>query len=99
MKSINIKQSLRVLNLKEGAKPDDVKSAFRRLALIHHPDKGGCRKEFVRIRAAYDCLCKHGTKISKQMPIRGQVVWYYTGTVTVTVSNTGTGPDSTTAGY
>jgi hypothetical protein len=31
-----------------------VKSAFRRLALKHHPDHGGEATEFMRVKSAYD---------------------------------------------
>ena len=35
---------------------DDVRSAFRKLARTHHPDKGGDAALFARIRLAYDVL-------------------------------------------
>lgn len=34
----------------------DVTSAFRRLAMIHHPDMGGKAADFIRIKLAYDRL-------------------------------------------
>jgi len=34
----------------------DVTSAFRRLAMIHHPDMGGNASAFIRIKLAYDRL-------------------------------------------
>jgi hypothetical protein len=34
----------------------DVTSAFRRLALKHHPDMGGNSSDFIRIKLAYDRL-------------------------------------------
>lgn len=34
----------------------DATSAFRRLAMIHHPDVGGTSADFIRIRNAYDRL-------------------------------------------
>jgi hypothetical protein len=34
----------------------DVTRAYRRLAAIHHPDKGGDPAEFVRIRKAYEAI-------------------------------------------
>ena len=36
-----------------------VNEAFRVLALVHHPDKGGCRERFNRIPAARDVLNEH----------------------------------------
>ncbi len=35
------------------ASPDDVKAAWRRLAAIHHPDKGGDAAVFSRLRGLY----------------------------------------------
>jgi hypothetical protein len=32
---------------------DDVKAAYRKLALLHHPDKGGTAEDFTRIETAY----------------------------------------------
>jgi hypothetical protein len=34
----------------------EVTSAFRRLALVHHPDMGGNASDFIRIKLAYDRL-------------------------------------------
>lgn len=34
----------------------EIKQAFRRLAAIHHPDKGGEAAQFLRIREAYENL-------------------------------------------
>lgn len=36
--------------------PAEVTTAFRRLALIHHPDMGGQASDFIRIKLAYDRL-------------------------------------------
>lgn len=41
------------LGLPETATPDEVKAKWRRLAAIHHPDKGGDAAEFSRLRALY----------------------------------------------
>ncbi len=45
-----------ILGLKIGATIEDIKNAFRRLALINHPDKGGNSNIFMKIRAAYVIL-------------------------------------------
>ena len=45
-----------VLGLSPDASEGDVKSAYRRLALQHHPDKGGSQADFVRIADAYTVL-------------------------------------------
>mmetsp|Transcript_120655 Transcript_120655/g.341155 ORF Transcript_120655/g.341155 Transcript_120655/m.341155 type:complete len:456 (+) Transcript_120655:43-1410(+) len=36
----------------------EIKSAYRRKALLLHPDKGGCPEEFGAMKAAYDVLSK-----------------------------------------
>eukprot|EP00931_Biecheleriopsis_adriatica_P080910 TRINITY_DN54257_c0_g1_i1.p1 TRINITY_DN54257_c0_g1~~TRINITY_DN54257_c0_g1_i1.p1 ORF type:complete len:284 (+),score=71.83 TRINITY_DN54257_c0_g1_i1:50-853(+) len=51
---------LQVLGLKPGCKADEVTRAFRRLARQNHPDKGGSKEAFQRIRAAYEELSKDG---------------------------------------
>ena len=42
------------LGLKRGASPDEIKKAYRSLAMKHHPDRGGDEKKFKEISAAYD---------------------------------------------
>lgn len=49
----------KVLGLEENASLADVKKAYRKLAMKHHPDKGGNHNEFIKIQAAYDHLV-HG---------------------------------------
>lgn len=47
-----------ILGIPRGSSKDDIKKAFRRLALIHHPDKGGEAKKFIQINNAYTELMK-----------------------------------------
>jgi len=44
------------LGVGEGAGPDEIKKAYRRLANQHHPDKGGDQARFKDISVAYDVL-------------------------------------------
>lgn len=44
------------LGVARNATPDDIKKAYRRLAGIHHPDKGGNTAEFQKIQQAYETL-------------------------------------------
>ena len=46
----------KVLGLKRSASDEDIKTKYRELILIHHPDKGGDHEEFIRIQEAYDFL-------------------------------------------
>ena len=45
-----------ILEVKPEASQDEIKKAFRRLALIHHPDKGGDENKFKEINEAYAIL-------------------------------------------
>lgn len=35
---------------------DEVRAAYKRLAMKHHPDRGGSIDEFRRIKSAFDAL-------------------------------------------
>lgn len=45
-----------ILGVGEGATPDEIKKAYRKLANQHHPDKGGDQAKFKDISVAYDTL-------------------------------------------
>lgn len=45
-----------VLGVPKTATQDDVKKAYRKLASLHHPDKGGDTARFQQIQGAYDIL-------------------------------------------
>lgn len=44
------------LGVSNTASQDDIKIAFKKLALEHHPDRGGDEKKFAQISEAYDTL-------------------------------------------
>jgi len=44
------------LGVSKNASDSDIKTAFRKLAAKHHPDKGGDHKKFVEIKEAYETL-------------------------------------------
>lgn len=44
------------LGVAKNATPDDIKKAYRRMAGIHHPDKGGDTATFQKIQQAYETL-------------------------------------------
>jgi hypothetical protein len=45
-----------ILGIRKGASADEIKKAYRRLARMHHPDKGGNEEMFKKIQGAYDSL-------------------------------------------
>lgn len=45
-----------ILGVKRGANDDEIKKAYRKLAMKHHPDRGGDEKKFKEISTAYDVL-------------------------------------------
>jgi molecular chaperone DnaJ len=45
-----------ILGVAENASQDEIKKVYRKLALEHHPDKGGSEEKFKKISQAYDTL-------------------------------------------
>ena len=51
-----------VLGLKKGASEDEIKKAFRKMAMKYHPDKNhdpDAEKKFIEIRNAYEYIINH----------------------------------------
>ena len=45
-----------VLGVPKTASDQEIKKAYRKLALKHHPDKGGDPEKFKALSEAYECL-------------------------------------------
>lgn len=43
-----------VLGVPPGASPAELRAAYRRLALVHHPDHGGSTERMARVSSAYE---------------------------------------------
>lgn len=48
-------EALRILSISQ---PSEAREAYRRLCLVHHPDKGGDPEKFRQITAAHEALGK-----------------------------------------
>ena len=49
-------RSHEILQIEPPVSESDIKKAYRKLCLVHHPDKGGCNDEFIKINEAYNEL-------------------------------------------
>ncbi len=49
-------QALSILELTENCSWGEIRSAWRRLAAVHHPDRGGEAERFRQVREAYELL-------------------------------------------
>ena len=51
-----MKDYYKILEIERNATDEDIKKSFRKLSLIHHPDKGGNEDKFKEINEAYMTL-------------------------------------------
>jgi DnaJ-class molecular chaperone len=59
----------KILGLSVGATDDEIKKAYRKLAMKHHPDRGGSEEQFKDIATAYEIL---SDPVKKQRVDNGQ---------------------------
>jgi DnaJ homolog subfamily A member 2 len=55
-KEVDTQELYDVLGVAKDASEQEIKKAFRKLTLLHHPDKGGDENKFKEINAAYEVL-------------------------------------------
>jgi len=53
---MNKRDYYELLGISKSASPDEIKKAFRKAAVEHHPDKGGDESKFKEINEAYEVL-------------------------------------------
>jgi DnaJ homolog subfamily A member 2 len=56
VEAFNTENLYEVFNLSADASESDIKKSFRKLALIHHPDKGGNESKFKALCVVYGIL-------------------------------------------
>lgn len=61
------KDYYKILELQPSCAKEDIKKAFRKLAHIHHPDKGGSATKFKEILEAYQYLEKHHGEVKEEV--------------------------------
>jgi len=49
----------KILGLVHTCTKDEIKKAFHKMAMLHHPDKGGDVKKFIEVKDAYEWLMKY----------------------------------------
>lgn len=60
-----------ILGITKEASADEIKKAYRKLASVHHPDKGGDTTKFQEIQVAYDTLSDPTKKQQYDMQLSG----------------------------
>ncbi len=56
------KDYYKVLGISKDSSPEDIKKAYRKLALKYHPDKGGDQEKFKEVNEAYQILSNPNKK-------------------------------------
>jgi DnaJ family protein A protein 2 len=62
-----------VLGISKGASVDEIKSAYKKLALKNHPDRGGDKDVFQKIQQAYEVLSDDKKRSDYDNPMGGNI--------------------------
>lgn len=79
-----------LLGLQPGASESEIKKAYKKMAMIHHPDKGGDPEKFKQLTAAYEDALRPKPKIPQQHVISVPQADAYRGTnkmINITMPN------------
>ncbi len=57
----------KVLELANFASREEINKSYRRLVLIHHPDRGGDTRKMQDINIAYEFLSKHKAEYDRRL--------------------------------
>jgi len=60
-----------ILGVSDKATADEIKRAYRKMASLHHPDKGGEKTKFQEIQQAYDTLSNNERRQQYDMQLNG----------------------------
>jgi len=55
-----------ILGVVRSASPEEIKQAYKKLVMQHHPDRGGDHNTFIQIQAAYEALTSKKTHNQKR---------------------------------
>ena len=74
-----VKSNYEILGVSEDASRNEIRSAFRNLALKHHADRGGQDEEFIIIKQAFEDL-KAGKKFPDSLDEKKRKSKFFWGT-------------------
>jgi DnaJ-class molecular chaperone len=68
---MTLDQALKLIGASKSSSLEEIKALYRKLAMIHHPDRGGTAEDFKRIKNAYDLVSEYYKEINTHHgPIR-----------------------------
>jgi len=57
-------EAYQILKVEENATEDELKKAYRKQAMVHHPDKGGTAENFRKLNDAYNLVSGNTSRTS-----------------------------------
>ena len=78
-----MKNYYHILKLQNFASTHDIRRSYRKLALQHHPDRGGCQEKMKELNEAYEYLMKNKDQYDLQLRPSKPVLKRYGFTIVV----------------